>query len=57
MQTEGASGRFKGVFDCVKTTVTKEGVRGLYKGSSCIIYFHDISSHHKQIVYRCCAAA
>ncbi|KNC79025.1 hypothetical protein SARC_08566 [Sphaeroforma arctica JP610] len=35
MQTEGsgAGGRFNGVLDCVKSTVQKEGVRGLYKGA------------------------
>lgn len=35
MQSEGAKGRFNGVWDCLKTTVTKEGVGGLYKGAIC----------------------
>lgn len=33
MQTEGKFGRFNGVFDCVKSTWMKEGVKGFYKGS------------------------
>jgi hypothetical protein len=40
MQTEGASGRFKGVFHCVKTTVVQEGFRGLYKGESRLFVAH-----------------
>jgi hypothetical protein len=41
MQTQGQGGaaggsapKFNGVLDCVKTTVTNEGVQGLYKGLS-----------------------
>jgi len=32
MQTEGYLGRFSGPWDCVRQTVSKEGLRGLYKG-------------------------
>ena len=32
MQAEGKGGKFAGVYDCVKTTVRHEGIRGLYKG-------------------------
>lgn len=32
LQTEGAHGRFRGLWDCVRATYTREGLRGFYKG-------------------------
>jgi solute carrier family 25 carnitine/acylcarnitine transporter 20/29 len=32
LQTQGADGKFVGMTDCVKQTVAKEGIRGVYKG-------------------------
>lgn len=34
MQTEGGHGRFKGPLDCLKKTLGREGLRGLYKGAT-----------------------
>ena len=34
----GANKRFKGIVDCVKVTVRQNGVRGLYRGLSVLVY-------------------
>ncbi|KAJ3065398.1 hypothetical protein HDU98_011252 [Podochytrium sp. JEL0797] len=34
MQTEGGHGRFKGPWDCIMSTVRKEGFRALYRGAT-----------------------
>ncbi|ORZ38758.1 mitochondrial carrier domain-containing protein [Catenaria anguillulae PL171] len=34
LQTEGKSGRFGGALDCVRKTIAREGIRGLYKGAT-----------------------
>ena len=65
MQIEGMNGRFNGPLDCLKQTIRKEGIRGLYKGAtppligwglidsllwgSLIQYRHFIQSYHSNI--------
>ena len=34
----GANKRYKGIVDCVKVTVRENGVRGLYRGLSVLVY-------------------
>ena len=57
LQTEGKGGKFSGPLNCLRVTIQKEGLRGLYKGvtppllatgvvNSCLFGLQGLSIHH-----------